>query len=348
MLRKALWVIALAPLAAGRGRPADLRRAPALQPRRLGVGAARAGDRDAAQGGRQARAGLELRRRRPAAPRRAGARPDHPRAAALPLARRHRHLVPRRDGDPVPGGPAQEIPIRRDRRVPPLRRGRRPPGAAPHGAAREAVQPVPARAFRRRRGRAPVQAVAARRASSGRTPASSAPDGVRTMLRKHKNLWCRSRLPHRPRRRAARSTRNGARRSCEFPDRFMLGTDTYTPERWHYIPEHAVWSRAAGSPTCRRDVAERIALEERRGLVRVEEVMRSARRPRCVAAPRGGVRAAGRRRAENPVGTLPRALPHAARAAEESVSISSVEFARMPARPNRCASTPGCPSTSTG
>lgn len=44
----------------------------------------------------------------------------------------------------------------------------------------------------------------------------------------------------------------------EFPDRFMVGTDTFTPERWHYVGEHAVWSRAwlADLPP---DVAERIA-----------------------------------------------------------------------------------------
>jgi len=29
-----------------------------------------------------------------------------------------------------------------------------------------------------------------------------------------------------------------------FPDRFMVGTDTFTPERWHYVPGHAEWSRA--------------------------------------------------------------------------------------------------------
>jgi hypothetical protein len=29
----------------------------------------------------------------------------------------------------------------------------------------------------------------------------------------------------------------------EFPDRFLVGTDTFTPERWHYIVEHAEWSR---------------------------------------------------------------------------------------------------------
>jgi outer membrane protein assembly factor BamE (lipoprotein component of BamABCDE complex) len=44
----------------------------------------------------------------------------------------------------------------------------------------------------------------------------------------------------------------------EFPDRFLLGTDTFTPERWYYVPEHARWSRAwlADLPP---EVAERIA-----------------------------------------------------------------------------------------
>ena len=44
----------------------------------------------------------------------------------------------------------------------------------------------------------------------------------------------------------------------EFPDRFTVGTDTYTPERWHYIVEHASWSRAwlADLPPA---LAERIA-----------------------------------------------------------------------------------------
>ena len=29
----------------------------------------------------------------------------------------------------------------------------------------------------------------------------------------------------------------------EFPDRFTFGTDTYTPERWSDVGEHATWSR---------------------------------------------------------------------------------------------------------
>jgi hypothetical protein len=44
----------------------------------------------------------------------------------------------------------------------------------------------------------------------------------------------------------------------EFPDRFMVGTDTYIAERWYFVPEHARWSREwlADLPA---DVAERIA-----------------------------------------------------------------------------------------
>ncbi len=83
------------------------------------------------------------------------------------------------------------------------------------------------------------------------------PDKVREMLRRHRNLWCdlafRSehgsggKVP--PEWRAA---------FLEFPDRFMVGTDTFTPERWHYVAEHARWSRQwlADLPA---EVAERIA-----------------------------------------------------------------------------------------
>jgi hypothetical protein len=44
----------------------------------------------------------------------------------------------------------------------------------------------------------------------------------------------------------------------EFPDRFMVGTDTFTPERWYYVTEHASWTRAwlADLPS---DLAQRIA-----------------------------------------------------------------------------------------
>jgi hypothetical protein len=83
------------------------------------------------------------------------------------------------------------------------------------------------------------------------------PERVRELLRRHKNLWCdlafRSDF-------ASGGKLDPAWRALflEFPDRFMVGTDTFTPERWYYVVEHARWSREwlADLP---RDAAERIA-----------------------------------------------------------------------------------------
>src|SRR6185436_19649901 len=83
------------------------------------------------------------------------------------------------------------------------------------------------------------------------------PERVREMLRKHRNLWCDLawRTDHAP---AGKLDPDWRAAMIEFPDRFMVGTDTPTPERWHYIAEHARWVRTwlAELP---RDVAERIA-----------------------------------------------------------------------------------------
>lgn len=83
------------------------------------------------------------------------------------------------------------------------------------------------------------------------------PDRVRETLRKHQHLWAdlAFRTDHGwggappPAWRAA---------FLEFPDRFMVGTDTYIVERWHFVPEHARWSREwlADLPS---EIAERIA-----------------------------------------------------------------------------------------
>jgi hypothetical protein len=83
------------------------------------------------------------------------------------------------------------------------------------------------------------------------------PGKVREMLRKYRTLWADL---------AFRSDQgSGSKVSpewrevfLEFPDRFMVGTDTFVPERWHYVPEHAAYSRGwlADLPP---DVAERIA-----------------------------------------------------------------------------------------
>jgi predicted TIM-barrel fold metal-dependent hydrolase len=83
------------------------------------------------------------------------------------------------------------------------------------------------------------------------------PERVREMLRRHGNLWCdlAFRNDH-----AVGGKVDAEWRVVfvEFPDRFMVGTDTFSPERWHSIAEHANWSRGwlADLPPA---VAERIA-----------------------------------------------------------------------------------------
>ncbi len=83
------------------------------------------------------------------------------------------------------------------------------------------------------------------------------PERVREMLRKHPRLWAdlAFRTEHGS---GGRVDAEWRKAFVEFPERFMVGTDTFTPERWHYIPEHARWSRAwlADLPP---ELAERIA-----------------------------------------------------------------------------------------
>jgi hypothetical protein len=83
------------------------------------------------------------------------------------------------------------------------------------------------------------------------------PARVREMLRKHRNLWAD--LAFRSEQGSGGKVPQEWREAfLEFPDRFMVGTDTFVPERWHYVPEHAAFSRAwlADLPA---DVAEKIA-----------------------------------------------------------------------------------------
>ena len=83
------------------------------------------------------------------------------------------------------------------------------------------------------------------------------PERVREMLRRHPRLWCD--LAFRSDHASGGQVDEGWRAAfLEFPERFMVGTDTFTPERWWFVVEHARWTRQwlAGLP---RDVAERIA-----------------------------------------------------------------------------------------
>lgn len=92
------------------------------------------------------------------------------------------------------------------------------------------------------------------------------PEAVREQLRRHPRLWCdlAFRGDH-----ANGGKVDPAWREAflEFPQRFMIGTDTFTPERWHYIVPHAEWTRAwlADLPA---PVAEQLAWRNAEGLLR--------------------------------------------------------------------------------
>jgi predicted TIM-barrel fold metal-dependent hydrolase len=83
------------------------------------------------------------------------------------------------------------------------------------------------------------------------------PDKVAAMLRKHASLWCdlAFRTEHAS---GGKVDADWRKLFLEFPERFMVGTDSFTPERWHYVGPHADWSREwlADLP---REVAEAIA-----------------------------------------------------------------------------------------
>ncbi|RVU84777.1 amidohydrolase [Leucothrix sargassi] len=68
------------------------------------------------------------------------------------------------------------------------------------------------------------------------------PEDIRAMLRKHKNLWSdlAFRNDHASNGKVAEEWRAAF---MEFPDRFMVGTDTFAPERWYYINSHAEYTR---------------------------------------------------------------------------------------------------------
>ena len=69
------------------------------------------------------------------------------------------------------------------------------------------------------------------------------PEKVAEMLRRHRNLWAD--LAYRSEHGSGGKVAPEWRKLfTEFPDRFMVGTDTFTPERWHYLVEHASWTRA--------------------------------------------------------------------------------------------------------
>lgn len=91
-----------------------------------------------------------------------------------------------------------------------------------------------------------------------------APDDVATMLRKYPNLTAdlAFRNDHA---RDGKVDEDWRALFLEFPDRIMVGTDTYTPERWYYVIDHAEWSREWLSDLP-QDVAEKIAYKNAEAL----------------------------------------------------------------------------------
>ncbi|MBK7061773.1 MAG: amidohydrolase [Rubrivivax sp.] len=96
-----------------------------------------------------------------------------------------------------------------------------------------------------------------------------APQAVRDMLRRHPRLW--SDLAFRGDHASGGKVDPAWREAfTEFPQRFMAGTDTFTPERWHYIVPHAEFTRAwlADLPL---PIAEHLAWRNAEALLRAPE-----------------------------------------------------------------------------
>jgi hypothetical protein len=83
------------------------------------------------------------------------------------------------------------------------------------------------------------------------------PATVREMLRRYRNLWCDLswRTDHAP---GGKLNPEWRPLFLELPERFMVGTDTPSPEHWERIVEHARLARSWLSELP-ADVAEKIA-----------------------------------------------------------------------------------------
>lgn len=68
------------------------------------------------------------------------------------------------------------------------------------------------------------------------------PETVMKMLAKYPNL--KADLAYRSEQASDGKVTPGWRQAfLAYPDRFTLGTDTFAPERWYYVEEHAKWTR---------------------------------------------------------------------------------------------------------
>ncbi|MDH3597470.1 MAG: amidohydrolase [Rhodospirillales bacterium] len=89
---------------------------------------------------------------------------------------------------------------------------------------------------------------------------------IRALLESYRTLWAdlAFRSDH-----AAGGEGDPAWRALfsDFAERFLVGTDTYTPERWHEVAAHASWTRDWLS-TLPAEVAEKIAHRNAEALAR--------------------------------------------------------------------------------
>ena len=99
------------------------------------------------------------------------------------------------------------------------------------------------------------------------------PEAVREVLARHDNLWADL---------AFRSDQSYGGKIADdwrpvfeaFPDRFMVGTDTFAPERWYYVGDHAAFSREWLS-SLPEDLAERIAYRNAEDMIEQVEKRRA-------------------------------------------------------------------------
>jgi hypothetical protein len=83
------------------------------------------------------------------------------------------------------------------------------------------------------------------------------PEVIATLMEQYPNLWAD--LAFREEFVFEGDVEDEWRRLFErFPARFMLGTDTYTPQRWFYVVENADWARG-WLPSLPADIADNIA-----------------------------------------------------------------------------------------
>ncbi|MEM8649852.1 MAG: amidohydrolase family protein [Pseudomonadota bacterium] len=99
------------------------------------------------------------------------------------------------------------------------------------------------------------------------------PEAVSDVLARHKNLWADL---------AFRNDQSDGGKVADdwlpvfkaFPDRFMVGTDTFAPERWYYVKDHADFSRKWIN-TLPKELVDRVAYRNAEDMIKQVEARQS-------------------------------------------------------------------------